>query len=99
MADLVLNNLELTSMIVQWLKVAALEGAGKEKHSVKPNIPACWKDRFSRLATLNRAFFFGSVEVLWERLDSAIPLFGHALPADRGKKGRLNPILVCLSLV
>lgn len=60
-----------------------------------PLIPTSqWTAPFAQLATVNKAFFHGSVEVLWERLGSASPLFGYVLPADRGTDGRLQSIPV-----
>ena len=90
----VLNNAELTSMIFQWLK--ELTPGGPEHGEEKlPLIPTSqWTATFAHLATVNKAFFYGSVDVLWERLGSALPLFGYVLPADRRRDGRLESMLV-----
>lgn len=90
----VLNNLELTSIIFQWLKCITFEELVGEDGENEPNLPVTWTAPFARLATVNRAFFHGSIEVLWERLDSAIPPFQYALPADRDQEGRLTSQLV-----
>jgi hypothetical protein len=69
----VLNSLELTSMILQWLKDITLEKEGIVfEDDQQPQIPKTWTDRFSRLATVNQAFFQASTDVL---------------PADEDKHG------------
>jgi hypothetical protein len=90
----VLNNAELTSRILAWLKELIPAGPvpGEEDLSLIPT--SQWTAPFAHPATVNKAFFHGSVEVLWERLGSASPLFGYVLPADRGTDGRLQSILV-----
>ena len=81
-------------MILGWLK-ELIPGGPIPGEEDLPLTPATqWTTPFAQLATVNKAFFHGSVEVLWERLGSASPLFGYVLPADRGTDGCLQSMLV-----
>ncbi|KAJ3549569.1 hypothetical protein NMY22_g831 [Coprinellus aureogranulatus] len=87
----VLNNPELTRMVIQWLKEVTLEEEEVEfEDDEKPHFSASWTCHFARLTTVNRSFFHASIDVLWERLTSYMPLFGYVLPADKDKKGVPN---------
>ncbi|KAJ3517948.1 hypothetical protein NMY22_g13852 [Coprinellus aureogranulatus] len=90
MASVVLNNQDLTCAIFQWLKEIVNVDVREARSSAQsPTPPVARRSLFALLATINKAFFFGSVDVLWESLESVLPLFGYALPADRYQDGRL----------
>ncbi|TEB28724.1 hypothetical protein FA13DRAFT_1735549 [Coprinellus micaceus] len=55
-----------------------------------PTIPYEWTDIFASLLTVNRAFFLAGADVLWERMESLVPLLSCVLPSDRDKEGGLR---------
>ncbi|KAJ3549571.1 hypothetical protein NMY22_g834 [Coprinellus aureogranulatus] len=42
---------------------------------------------FAQLATVNRAFYHASTDIIWETMDDLVPLFGHLLQADENEHG------------
>ncbi|KAJ3511982.1 hypothetical protein NMY22_g15473 [Coprinellus aureogranulatus] len=82
----VLTNVELTSMVFQFLKEITLKDTGIHitfDNITKTNIE--WTSQFAQLATVNRAFFEASITVLWERMESVTPFLAYVLPANRGE--------------
>ncbi|KAJ3537347.1 hypothetical protein NMY22_g5624 [Coprinellus aureogranulatus] len=70
----VLNSLELMSMIFKHLKEITLKEMGVAIPQDKPPaLPKAWTAPFARLARVNRAFFNGSADVLWENMESVKP--------------------------
>ncbi|KAF6758030.1 hypothetical protein DFP72DRAFT_889709 [Ephemerocybe angulata] len=79
----VLNNMELTSMIFQFVKDRTLKEAGLEGvDGEMQTMPASWTSIFARLARVNNAFFHASADVLWENMATVEPFFGLLLQAD-----------------
>ncbi|KAF5339182.1 hypothetical protein D9611_011205 [Ephemerocybe angulata] len=79
----VLNNMELTSMIFQFLRDGTLIEAGlKLVGGAMQTMPKSWTSIFARLALVNNAFFHASTDVLWENMTTVEPFFGLLLQAD-----------------
>ncbi|TEB32936.1 hypothetical protein FA13DRAFT_1790601 [Coprinellus micaceus] len=86
----VLNNAELTSIVFSFLKEAAILEAGglpPEGNAVL-RLPDTWTSQFASWASVSRAFFSASVDVLWENMSSVEPFFSTLLPADRETDGK-----------
>lgn len=69
---------------------SALDGSDSEDSMP----PAIRTGAFTSLATVSKAFFHASIEILWERMASLVPFLAYVLPADKGEDGRLYPTLV-----
>ncbi|KAJ3525466.1 hypothetical protein NMY22_g10566 [Coprinellus aureogranulatus] len=70
----VLNSLELMSMVFKFLKELSLQETGvKIPKDKPPALPKAWTAPFAPLARVNRAFFNGSSNVLWEHMGSVKP--------------------------
>lgn len=86
-------------MIFQWMKYITLQDCdiNNEEDDI-PTIPYEWTDIFASLLTVNRAFFLAGADVLWERMESLVPLLSCVLPSDRDKEGglRLPPVSLAL---
>ncbi|KAF6757965.1 hypothetical protein DFP72DRAFT_1043964 [Ephemerocybe angulata] len=75
-APQVLNNMELTTLMFQYLKEMTLPGVESvDPVSGMPVRPSSWTQQFARLALVNHAFFHASIGVLWENMDSVKPFF------------------------
>ncbi|KAF6746081.1 hypothetical protein DFP72DRAFT_855721 [Ephemerocybe angulata] len=95
-AGRVLNNADLTAIILSNLKEMATPGTGgSERLDAPQTIPAPWKRTFARLARTNRSMFHASIHVLWETMTSLEPFFGTLLSADLDEKGAfVQPLLI-----
>ncbi|KAJ3549567.1 hypothetical protein NMY22_g838 [Coprinellus aureogranulatus] len=89
----VLNNAEILSCIVQFLKEPDLRRRVMTSYKTSDwpvDPPPIQNGLLVPLLTVNKAFFHASAEVLWERMDSLIPFFGYVLPSDRSADGTVH---------